>query len=492
MVDTIENFESRLNIEAVNCSLIEGENLQIIIHDFDPEGCTQVNYTVFTIDDDCPIFCKTFSSSAIREDNNIKINCNFNNDLKQGFYGLSRLKFSKPTPSGVTYYTLFNVINDNKSTLQGVTYPIYNDVNDNDLVLFEVRQSNETPHTPQELLAKYEEIKRKINDEFFSGVGCSPQEQGTKEYEGFVFVKNCLITMRMKLGRYEITPFRHLPFTDESTLIQTFANSINIGLLIKQNAFKGSINLQPVFIAHFPKIYAHTVEEAGDIIEQETKSLSDLLSIHRSSYGSIFGTIIIDIAEKKPFYRIITPWYSGNLLGGIVSGENHIQIKREINKIKNNTQLQLYLSLYTDILLEEKNDFMFFRCWNLLETIANSKNFIGKPLLDAQGNPQYKGKKLEKIKKDNAVQLVFELIRVTNNTFNDGMLANILQNDKVRIWYRRRNCIAHRGGCFPNDTNCCNRTDSDFIKCKQDYDNGVDNLRSILYALTRVINNELR
>ena len=47
-----------------------------------------------------------------------------------------------------------------------------------------------------------------------------------------------------------------------------------------------------------------------------------------------------------------------------------------MNNLKNNEVLQLYLALYNDA-RKENIEILYFRLWNLLETIALSKGFKG-------------------------------------------------------------------------------------------------------------------
>lgn len=465
------NEKSKLNITAINCSIVEGEDLKIIIRNFDPNDCTEVKYSIFKIDDDYTDWYSTSDSSISREDNTIKFNCTLNNQLRKGFYGLSRLSFFNPA-NQVNYYM-----------------PI--SINNLDLVLFEIRAAGETPHTSQELSVKYEEITRKRKEDFLGGFGNTPNKPGMKEYRGFVFVKDCLLTIPMRLDRYEIIPLDYLPFTDELNNILSSIRRFNINISFDEITINRCQKAQPVFVAHFPKIIAPSAEEATELIRQEVKFLSDLLSIHRESYGSIFGVIIIDPAEGKYHAKIPTPSYRGNLVGGWISGEVPQQIKKRMYKVRKTPQLQLYISLYNDTLREERPDFKIFRCWNLLETIARSKNYVGQPLFDIHDNPTLNRNGKSKIE-NNAVSLVTELIRQTYISFNLKNLADILQNGSIDIWYRHRNCTDHTGGCFPSDSNYCDRKNDRFIKCKQDHDNGNVKLNSILLALKTVINNELR
>lgn len=38
--------------------------------------------------------------------------------------------------------------------------------------------------------------------------------------------------------------------------------------------------------------------------------------------------------------------------------------------------------------------------------------------------------------------------------------------DFINIWYQRRNCCVHQGGCFKEDTTICNINNEKCITCK--------------------------
>ncbi len=117
---------------------------------------------------------------------------------------------------------------------------------------------------------------------------------------------------------------------------------------------------------------------------------------------------------------------------------------------------------------EERIEFVYFRFWNLLETIARSKGFDGTPRLDWSGSQVTSPKGKPLVIELQAEQLVFELLRSTLAPQSVSPRAfGAPFEELVPIWYRHRNCVVHGGGCFPDDTSFCLRADQKFIECRR-------------------------
>lgn len=297
--------------------------------------------------------------------------------------------------------------------------------------------------------------------------------------------RNTQLTKNIRLGQYELIPLDGLGCFDIVNLINQFLSNSNIALL---NSIEDTLNRakqgQPTIVAHFPNVIAKDVDSAGQIVETEINLLKNLLSIHRNSYAEIVGCVLIDLGIRQMYYRIITPDYRGNLLGGDIAGEFPRTILTQMEKVRTNNSLQLYLALYKEALKETKTEFAYFRFWNLIETIARSKNYIGTPLRNWQGNIEKNRNSQNRTIQDSAVELVFELFRETfsSGLGNESFLANHLAQGAISkiipIWYRHRNCVVHGGGCFPHDVLFCFPNDNKYINCKTAHEEIVNNFGS--------------
>jgi len=143
----------------------------------------------------------------------------------------------------------------------------------------------------------------------------------------------------------------------------------------------------------------------------------------------------------------------------------------------------LYLLLYGEALNEKRWDFLYFKYWNILEMIARGKDYVGRPLLDWQGNTIHNKKHEARKIRDDAKELVFELLREDLSTiYSETSFSFNLKQGKIseliQIWYRHRNCVVHRGACLPNDATSCSRINPQYVCCKNAYDEMVQSRAS--------------
>jgi len=224
---------------------------------------------------------------------------------------------------------------------------------------------------------------------------------------------------------------------------------------------------QPTVVVHFRRLVAPSTEECFILAEQQAELLSCLLAIQRHSYGSVVGTILQDLATGASRWRVRVPSYSGNLLGGLLAGENAEALSKRFATAQHDDSLQLYVKLFREAREEEDAEFAYYRFWTLLEMIARAKNLAGQQLLAWDGQPVMNRhgvpRKIEKA----AEPLVGELVRRAYAARNaSGLFVGVGHTrDLIPVWYRHRNCISHHGGCRPDDPNHCYRTSPQFVIC---------------------------
>ena len=86
--------------------------------------------------------------------------------------------------------------------------------------IFEIRNSNEPEISHDDLLKDYEKLIKARTKNFLKGFGEASTHE-TQNYLALVFVKNCLLTKRMRLGQYELIPFEGLACIDITNLGST-------------------------------------------------------------------------------------------------------------------------------------------------------------------------------------------------------------------------------------------------------------------------------
>jgi hypothetical protein len=338
-------------------------------------------------------------------------------------------------------------------------------------LLFEVLDPGQASRSAEELRTHYQALLKAREAEFLGGIG--EEAPGSIEFRALIFLKNCLMSTRMRLGRYELIPFRGLGSVDELGAISDFLVQRGQPPLtdiaeLSESTQRG----QPCAVVHVPRVFAQSLEHACELLRREMVLLCDVLSLHRMSYGAPFGGVLFGNGRRS--HWIDAPNYMGNWIGGLFAGEFPRAIKTHVEKARSEPRIALYFSLLREATAETRTEFAYFRLWNLLETIARSKGFSGKPEVDWAGAPRLDANGVPALI-NGARSLVFELIRTTlaprgasSSAF--GGLKQSSFEELVSIWYRHRNCVVHGGGCFPQDPSFCLRTKTQYTRCKDAHD----------------------
>jgi hypothetical protein len=333
-------------------------------------------------------------------------------------------------------------------------------------LLFEVIGTDEKARGSEGLLARYREVGQQRQADFLSGIGDKTAD--SLEFEALLFVKNCMLQRRMRIGPCQLIPLGGLGCQDEVALMNEFlAKNGSPPIADPQEALGLGQFGEPCVVVHFPRVLAASTERAAQIVQGEVALLCNVLGLHRQSYGSPFGGLLVRRDTGERFRWIHTPLYRGNVAAGLLGGEVPRLIRADLDKARSDPRLALYLSLLREAIREERIEFVYFRFWNLLETIARSKGLDGKPRLDWSGTQMTSPKGKPLVIEPQAEQLVFELVRSTLAPQNVSPRAfGTPFEELVPIWYRHRNCVVHGGGCFPDDTSFCLTTDQKFVQCR--------------------------
>lgn len=294
-----------------------------------------------------------------------------------------------------------------------------------------------------------------------------------KNFEYFVFCKNCLISEPFVAGDiYHIIPWGGLGWNDEIEVIHDYLDKNGYGGLTNREGTlsRAKVN-QPVFVVCLRCRNSDEQAMFIDVIKQ-VELLNSVLAVQRNAYPEIFAVVVKDLDTGAILYKPFTPSYRGNLLPGSAAGENPVSIGWLVAKARENLFFRLCLTLYKEALNEEDINIAYYRFWALLEIIAKSRNYVGQPLCDWGGEVQKNQKGEDKKIEDKAEAVVFEHLRRTLpkmgmgvDSFSFGLDQGLI-TEQIPIWYRHRNCAAHYGGCFPDNLEFCDRNEVKFQKCR--------------------------
>jgi len=130
--------------------------------------------------------------------------------------------------------------------------------------------------------------------------------------------------------------------------------------------------------------------------------------------------------------------YIGNLLTGHLAGESADSLEVYLGGLSRDPMNSFLVGLYKEAMRDRNPDFQYVRFWQILETMAENKNYDPtSPLLDYEGNEMMDGNQLRK--SNGSINIVFRMLRdadigSTNTTWKN-----------VNVWFAFRNAVAHHG-----------------------------------------------
>ena len=367
----------------------------------------------------------------------------------------------KPGIYGIKRILIFDVDDQSKYIIASISGQVY----------FEIRMKEELAKTYDEIIELKDKILLKSDKNYISGIGRMLDPSAMK-FEFFVFCSDIIADVACRIAKVDIIPNNDLNDDDIINNMKDFSSCYLSTAefpksIVKENGRHSSV-------IHYINVSALSVDEAIEYVEEYTKMVLCAYSIHNMSYGSVVGMVIFDKINRTIEYRVKPNTYKGNLFPSFqmpVSELSEIIIKGLSNPIAN-----YYLNMYLQCSKEKLTQFAYFRFWNLLESIARNKNFDNKYRIDEDGNimRNNEGKPINMSGK--ARHLVYELIRRTferKGNYKDSSNHTLQQKsleDHTIIWYQRRNCIAHKGGCQYKDILYCNNNDIKKQKCRAAYE----------------------
>lgn len=123
--------------------------------------------------------------------------------------------------------------------------------------LFEVRAATDEPRSHTELVQSVADILERRERLVLEGIGKDPDEHGVRTHEVLVFLKNCLVSQRMRLRGCEIVPHEAMTVASEFDCMERYRP------FAEREAVLGNYRSeQPTAVVHFPRVYATSREEA--------------------------------------------------------------------------------------------------------------------------------------------------------------------------------------------------------------------------------------
>jgi hypothetical protein len=162
------------------------------------------------------------------------------------------------------------------------------------------------------------------------------------------------------------------------------------------------------------------------------------LSLVRGTAGSIFG-VVVQTGKEAHHYQSAHP-YTGNLLTGSLAGESAGRMDCILQGMEKDPISEFLVHLYKEARAERGNDFRYLRLWQILEVLADLKNYDPQsPLLSFEGVPMTNPDNGQPALSGGAINSVFRLIKEAGIGTTEGTWQ------AVNIWFAFRNAVAHFG-----------------------------------------------
>ncbi len=446
-----------LNSNIINKHVIQKENLEILLK-------ITTQKTDLYIDKEKTLRLEIFAYSEIYGKYLVK--SLFINLGLLPFSKVNKINIDNLTP-GIYCIETIEIINTEDLN---IIKPYYSIKFQTTPLLFQILKNNNSEKIDKNKMTEFQKNANKIIDTEINNSRAS-----SKTYIGYTFCNNVYLGKSINIGECLIIPSKRMGNTHIRDYMYNFIEPTYGKCDYKSKEAPPSFDdpyKTPMIIIIYPRIISDSPNDAANLLHNKAISILQVLSLINDSYGSILGELIIKEKNNKYYTaseRVYYNPYAGNLFVGNESSEKVLKILKEAGC---NTIKKFYLNLFIECSKERRSQYSYFRYWNLLETIARNKNYIGKQKKDEehQNLTNCKGKPI--LIKNQALDLVFELIRDTYEKINiiiePGSNLKVSSFfDLLKIFYQRRNCIAHRGNCQFNNPTICDTTDNKKSLCRK-------------------------
>ena len=199
-------------------------------------------------------------------------------------------------------------------------------------------------------------------------------------------------------------------------------------------------------------VQAETPDAAATYSREVIKQMLDMMTLRRGAAANLIAGVV---TNQNEFGRnqIRDAWiehsgYGENLLGGFLAGEDVHALQSSWSGLQANPRAQLWVSLYADAVRDPRWEYQFFRCFSLLEAIADD-TLVGSEnvILDEAGKPRPLPKNKRKHFTTSGTQgKVYTLLMQL-----DGKTADDQRWEDVVMWAEVRHEVAHEGTWQFND-----------------------------------------
>jgi hypothetical protein len=277
-----------------------------------------------------------------------------------------------------------------------------------------------------------------------------PDGAGAVEHRVALVVEGVLITQVLRVAGGEMRPWPARPSAaEQARTLDDIRQSLSWAMPIPEDWWTQQARAKsPYAYLLCPRVYAETHEGAASIVHELGRELIAVLALTRQASAQPVATIVERVrpderVEGKLIYH--GGGYSGNLLGGFISGESQSEILKLTQGTRRDPLLQLCADLYREALAEPSADARFLRLWSILELLSGARVEEGQPvaLVDGSGWPGRHGTTTYAAPR--VYQFLSEHFRARGVDVDTAVQPAADLYQAVRAWYGRRNATGHYG-----------------------------------------------
>ncbi|SHU93108.1 Uncharacterised protein [Mycobacteroides abscessus subsp. abscessus] len=192
------------------------------------------------------------------------------------------------------------------------------------------------------------------------------------------------------------------------------------------------------------RVQAENRDAAGEFGRDVIKQLLGLMTLRRGAAAQLIAGVCAE-QDEADRYLYQGAWiehsgYHGNLLGGFIAGEDARALQAAWSGLQAHPRAQLWVSLYADAVRDPRWEYQFFRCFALLEAIAETVVRKKATVIDEAGNPRPLPDGSGNYSTKHTQGKVYTLLLGLS-----GATANDQLWDEVGHWAQVRNDVAHEG-----------------------------------------------
>jgi hypothetical protein len=295
------------------------------------------------------------------------------------------------------------------------------------------------------------ELRRieQTREQWFTAPLVAPDtSQGAPKFLILAIADNLLITQPQRVPGISLSPMKSELGDDVRTVLNRILRERGIITLwqgIPESNWLQQTQRDRPAVQIECHVQAETPEAAREFSREVMKRLLDMMTLRRGAAARLIAGTLVEHAEAGR-YQYHGAWiehsgYGENLLGGFLAGEDVHSLQSSWSGLQANPRAQLWVSLYADAVRDPRREYQFFRCFSLLEAIADTVVESNIVILDEAGNPRPLPKNKRKHFTTNGTQgKVYMLL-----THLAGGAADDQRWDEVVMWAEVRHEVAHEG-----------------------------------------------